>query len=258
MRVIKLSNNRASGGFESEDEVAEFFRKKLHRRKGRFHVTLRKQTQIFHSGELLIFSYQKHCMFVARVERGIPEPGTSDFEASFSIRLNTIKRIDRQLDDLEKMLRTKGFTGNLVSSREWPRIDDAHEEDTVRFLQLPKSRPAFADSLTDLAEVPMGSKSPDRARHETTIFHRDLAIRQFVKARAAGRCEYCDESGFLLPDGTRYVETHHIIALANNGPDTLKNVIALCPKHHREAHFGAKAVALEKRFLKRLAEINAK
>jgi 5-methylcytosine-specific restriction protein A len=35
-----------------------------------------------------------------------------------------------------------------------------------------------------------------------------------------------------------YLEAHHIIALADDGKDTPENVIALCPKHHREAHFG--------------------
>jgi 5-methylcytosine-specific restriction protein A len=43
--------------------------------------------------------------------------------------------------------------------------------------------------------------------------------------------------------------------LANQGPDTLENVIALCPNHHREAHFGIDRVHLEKKLTAKLAEI---
>ena len=34
-----------------------------------------------------------------------------------------------------------------------------------------------------------------------------------------------------------YLECHHIIAPAMDGADRVKNVIALCPNDHREAHF---------------------
>lgn len=61
--------------------------------------------------------------------------------------------------------------------------------------------------------------------------------------------------GFLLPSGQRYVEAHHIIALAADGRDTLSNVIALCPGHHREAHYGVDAETLESDFVIRLGDI---
>jgi 5-methylcytosine-specific restriction protein A len=51
--------------------------------------------------------------------------------------------------------------------------------------------------------------------------------------------------GFLLPDGSHYLEAHHIITLAKQGPDTVDNVIALCPSDHREAHYGKKAIVME-------------
>jgi 5-methylcytosine-specific restriction enzyme A len=48
----------------------------------------------------------------------------------------------------------------------------------------------------------------------------------------------------------RYLEAHHVISLAENGDDSVDNVIALCPEHHREAHFVANGEALEADFLK--------
>ena len=57
---------------------------------------------------------------------------------------------------------------------------------------------------------------------------------------------------FELPDGSLYVEAHHVLALSARGPDTIANVIALCAKHHREAHYGRNAEALESEFSAKL------
>jgi hypothetical protein len=77
------------------------------------------------------------------------------------------------------------------------------------------------------------------------------------KRRAAGKCEFCGKLGFLCPDGTRYVECHHIIALADEGADRMTNVIALCPGDHREAHFGERRDELEQQMIQRLAELQS-
>ena len=63
-------------------------------------------------------------------------------------------------------------------------------------------------------------------------------VRQFALARSNGKCELCGIDGFLLPDGRLYLETHHVAPLAEGGSDSHKNVVALCPNHHREAHYG--------------------
>ena len=81
-------------------------------------------------------------------------------------------------------------------------------------------------------------------------YRRDAQVRDAVEARSQGRCEYCNCPSFQRPDGSPYVETHHIIALANEGADRIHNVIALCPGHHREAHFGANRKSLEEHFVK--------
>lgn len=108
----------------------------------------------------------------------------------------------------------------------------------------------FDSGVNDLlSEVPTGNASPDRAAHLTLKFKRDPKVRAYVEKRAKGRCEYCGQQGFLKPDNSRYIETHHIISLANEGEDKIHNVIALCPDHHRQAHFGRDAVNLEKQFV---------
>jgi 5-methylcytosine-specific restriction endonuclease McrA len=55
--------------------------------------------------------------------------------------------------------------------------------------------------------------------------------------------------GKMSGDDSRYLEAHHIIALAKQGPDTVENVIALCSSDHREAHYGKKRIAMENEML---------
>jgi 5-methylcytosine-specific restriction protein A len=70
-----------------------------------------------------------------------------------------------------------------------------------------------------------------------TVYERSAKVRQLVLKRAAGHCEYCGQEGFITLSGSCYLETHHIEPLALGGPDHAQNVIALCPHHHKYAHY---------------------
>ena len=63
-------------------------------------------------------------------------------------------------------------------------------------------------------------------------------LRGQVINRANGVCEFCGREGFLQDGGRKYLETHHVIHLKDQGPDSLTNLIALCANDHREVHFG--------------------
>lgn len=73
---------------------------------------------------------------------------------------------------------------------------------------------------------------------ESDVFVRSAEIRRLVLERAGGRCEYCGTEGFRTAAGKIYLETHHVVPLSESGPDTVTNVVAICPNHHREAHYG--------------------
>ena len=75
---------------------------------------------------------------------------------------------------------------------------------------------------------------------ENTVrkYSRSSLIRKQVLERANGHCEFCGMDGFTTSSGKIYLETHHIVPLSEFGADSTSNVIALCPNHHREAHFG--------------------
>lgn len=79
-------------------------------------------------------------------------------------------------------------------------------------------------------------------------YKRSRDVRIFALIRAKGRCEFCNESGFVMGNGNIYLESHHIVPLSEDGEDDAKNVIALCPNHHRQAHHGANKKELKKKF----------
>lgn len=103
--------------------------------------------------------------------------------------------------------------------------------------------------IDDIPSAPPGSSVPGRTLITGSRYQRDEEVRRFVIKQAKGICEYCCKHGFLLPDGSCYLEAHHIIALAKQGPDMVENVIALCASDHREAHYGKRAVAMEKEMI---------
>ena len=110
------------------------------------------------------------------------------------------------------------------------------------------------DAIDDL-DGDIGNERPKRRRGKTNYIVRDPEVRRKVIQRADGRCEFCGAEGFEQENGSRFVEAHHIIHLAQQGPDTLANVIALCPNHHREAHFGKNRKKLEEKFKLALTKI---
>lgn len=115
--------------------------------------------------------------------------------------------------------------------------------------QARATEPRYADQH-DLA----GSDTPERVATSGTAIKRDPHVRQLVLDRSEGHCELCNQPGFALPDGRRYVETHHVEPLAAGGADRVWNVVALCPSHHREVHYGMERSTLNARLTQLLWE----
>jgi len=84
---------------------------------------------------------------------------------------------------------------------------------------------------------------------------RSAEVRRNVLNRSRGKCEYCNAPGFLDAAGSRFLETHHVIPLSREGPDTETNVVAICANHHREAHYGQDAELIRAWLLSYLSKI---
>lgn len=90
---------------------------------------------------------------------------------------------------------------------------------------------------------------PEKQESTSLAYPRSKAVRDKALLRAKGNCEHCGEEGFRTKAGSLYLESHHIIPLSEKGIDHISNVIALCPNHHREAHFSETSDELRKIFL---------
>jgi HNH endonuclease len=119
---------------------------------------------------------------------------------------------------------------------------------TCRIKDIEQKLLDFSDAIDDID----GTDDPRREVYSGVRYARDPKIRAAVKRRAEGKCEFCGELGFKCVDGTRYLESHHITALANDGADRMTNVIALCPRDHREAHFGERRTEIEKEMINKV------
>lgn len=85
--------------------------------------------------------------------------------------------------------------------------------------------------------IPQGNITPTKQTTSSTVYKRDPLVKAWVLKNSNGKCEKCDsDAPFLKHDDTYFLEVHHIVPLAENGGDTIKNAVALCPNCHRELH----------------------
>ncbi|MCI5130189.1 MAG: HNH endonuclease [Candidatus Electrothrix sp. EH2] len=74
----------------------------------------------------------------------------------------------------------------------------------------------------------------------TSVYLRNPYIVELAKRQAEGIYQDCKKSAPFVSKktGEPYLEVHHIIPLAEDGPDSRENVLALCPNCHRKRHYG--------------------
>lgn len=101
------------------------------------------------------------------------------------------------------------------------------------------ARSLAATSEERRKRLQLAPKKPRQVSVVSKAFVRNPDVIAEALCRAAGVCEICQRPApFLRPDGSPYLEVHHVKPLAQGGDDTLGNAVAVCPNCHREAHFG--------------------
>ena len=113
---------------------------------------------------------------------------------------------------------------------------DSHLAQETAALAIALAR-THADRAARLATAdPM----PKTTTVTAIVYLRNQDVVATVLLRAGNTCEGCAmPAPFLrLSNGLPYLEVHHKHRLADRGPDTVANAIALCPNCHREAHHG--------------------
>jgi 5-methylcytosine-specific restriction enzyme A len=58
-----------------------------------------------------------------------------------------------------------------------------------------------------------------------------------------------------MPDGTPFLEVHHLRTLADGGSDRVSNAVALCPNCHRQMHYGKLASGMRASVLAKVSEL---
>lgn len=87
---------------------------------------------------------------------------------------------------------------------------------------------------------PSGLTSPIQREGNTTNFARSPEVKAWVIRESGHACECCGhDAPFCKPGGMPYLEVHHVVTLANGGPDTVSNTVAVCPNCHRALHYSA-------------------
>ena len=103
---------------------------------------------------------------------------------------------------------------------------------------------------------PKGEAAPTSVERVTKQFMRDPKVQAFVRQEAAGTCELCQEPApFVGDDGLPFLEVHHVVALADHGPDTVENAAALCPNCHRRLHHGRDRVKARARLYSQVSRL---
>lgn len=119
---------------------------------------------------------------------------------------------------------------------------------------LPVARQDQPDQFADQYDLAGADRAPEHDAFRK-VRARDPEVRRCVLLRSQGNCELCNTPGFQLPGGRLYAETHHVVPLSDNGADRVWNVVSLCPGHHREVHYGVKAMELRSRLVDFLKEM---
>jgi len=81
---------------------------------------------------------------------------------------------------------------------------------------------------------------PKKTTTTSTQYVRNVFVSEFIKRQAGGICQDCKQPAPFVgkQNGEPFLETHHILALADGGKDIIDNVVALCPNCHRKRHYG--------------------
>lgn len=66
-------------------------------------------------------------------------------------------------------------------------------------------------------------------------YYRDPLLAESLKSIYDHRCQVCGMN-FKINYDEPFAETHHIHSLSNGGLDISKNIIVICPNHHRIIH----------------------
>jgi 5-methylcytosine-specific restriction protein A len=186
--------------------------------------------------ELLNTPYNKSATNQSLRDGPVPDRSKSSIE----MRMQNISAVLHEM----KLPSIKGYApiGN-VGSNVKPLIVSAIIRHSADMPFAPTTDAALYQERVEILrgqpflEEPVGIASPKKSTSTITAFERDPKVKAWVLQNAGIHCEGCrNVAPFESKPGVPYFEVHHVIPLAENGPDTVTNTVALCPNCHRRCH----------------------
>ncbi len=112
-------------------------------------------------------------------------------------------------------------------------IEDIEKSENEKLKEVRKFDSSEIKNRAKIAE----SENISTKEVKTIYRERNQYIAEYTKERANGVCDLCGkEAPFKDKNGRPYLESHHVITLAENGPDAIYNTVAICPNCHRKIH----------------------
>lgn len=135
--------------------------------------------------------------------------------------------------------------GNIGARLFVAKASKARKADTASIQALASG----ADPATILKKALKAKGVPKRRQSFRNDFVRNLYVVAAAMMRAGGICDVpgCQSKPFATEAGSTYLEVHHVVPLGEGGDDALANAAAICPRCHRELHFGRDRLALRAR-----------
>lgn len=218
-------------------------------------------------GDDVVIYIANYGFFATAIIKSVPRPRL-DWHNRYGASLTSIRLIEPpiSLGLIRKQIPELTWA-NYPRSITTPTLDVANE---VRELISLRRKKGVADlketdltdaNLDELRKIALQKARPTATvKEQKTLYRvRAQAIKLYVIRRSNGICEGCRmPAPFSKPDGSPYLEPHHTLRLADDGPDHPRHVIALCPNCHRRTHYSADAKSFNKRLMQILSRLESR
>ena len=155
----------------------------------------------------------------------------------FALQLKTLTKLrSESIDRIFDLYRDVDLCNRILP------LDNTHSDEE-------RLNHAKALSLNELRDVAERQQNRAPQVFNTTVVQRlrDPYIAEYSRRRARGVCQLCGlPAPFNKPDGSPYLESHHIVWLSIGGEDSIENTVALCPNCHRKMHVVGDPVDINK------------
>ena len=143
----------------------------------------------------------------------------------------------------KKNVSTKGLQRIYNKYKTLNRIQQEEDQDEqdllIKTIRKSKSRAEIIRELNNIKET----DSEEEIIHGKRYKRDNKTIAQLKLIRGIA-CQICGDS-ILKADGSRYIEAAHINPKCKKGCEMPRNIILLCPNHHKEFDYGKRDVIIK-------------